>query len=134
MRRLWLGLKSNIPWGLSWGVPAGILYAMLGGTLFVLGGAAAKAKYGVGLATVLGLYVGGGVGTGIVLGMFRPILRWRAGSMLAGIVVALSAAAIYTTVSHTWSPASASGVIVYGLGFGALAGATLWKNPPAPKA
>ena len=78
----------NVIWGVGYGLAFAALFMAWAVIARIIGGADAFGEKGTTLLTVLALYLFGGVAAGGIVGLLRPIVRWRIGSVLVGIIAA----------------------------------------------
>src|SRR4051794_12003981 len=83
------GLLNDLGWGALWGLLFSGIYIVLLGALFLLQGPRMFRDYGTSFGEVALLYVIGGIGGGLIVGIFRPVLRWRWGAALIGALAAI---------------------------------------------
>ena len=87
-------------------------------------------------------YAGGGVISGCILGLLRPLTRWRAGAALVGIAVALPAffgiALAMSGLPQTWDDSIWASTVGCSVLLGGWFGADTWsrnrkrgQEPPA---
>jgi hypothetical protein len=124
-------LRANLRWGLAWGLTAAVGFSLWASGIALLRGSTRFEQYGVALGTVIVTYLSAGVVGGVLLGLGRPLLRWRLGSVVVGALVGI---AFYTAIGisvdgirlETFVLGAAIGVLG-----GGLAGAFWWERPTA---
>jgi hypothetical protein len=87
-----MGVIRNIGWGVRWGVRMGLLFCAWVLILVLVEGSPTlqlREGYAVPALSVIALYALGGPCAGAIVGLFRPLLQWRAGAVLAGTLAAL---------------------------------------------
>jgi hypothetical protein len=83
---------GNVRWGVTWGLRLALLFSawvaflMLANRSLILRVSGVHPVNGL---QVIGIYVGGGIGGGIVVGLLRPLSRWALGAALLGLLAAL---------------------------------------------
>ena len=78
----------KVIWGVRYGLAFAALFMAWAVFVRIVGGADAFGEKGTTLLTVLALYLFGGVAAGGIVGLLRPIARWRIGSAIVGIICA----------------------------------------------
>jgi hypothetical protein len=84
--RLLFRLEQNLLWGVGWGLGVGAGFCLLGVVLRAVRGPKFLHPYGITFGTLILVYLAGGAGAGAVLGLGRPLTRWRAGAIVIGII------------------------------------------------
>ena len=94
-------------------------------------------QHDVTLGGVVLAYFAGGIGGGFIVGLLRPLFRWRAGSIAAGILAAtLFYGAIGVVVSGPishWTSEEWIIAIILGVCLGTMAGNSSWEDYVYPK-
>jgi hypothetical protein len=119
------GLLANLGWGALWGLLFGLVYVLVLGILFVLQGPVLFHAYNSTFAEVAALYLIGGVGGGLIVGLLRPLLRWRWGAALVGIFAAIPAGAGFQLMrigSAPWGAKDTLVVMIFSVALGATVG------------
>jgi hypothetical protein len=78
----------NVIWGVGYGLGFAAIFMAWAVFVRIVGGADAFAQKGTSFLAVLALYLFGGIAAGGIVGLLRPIVRWRIGSALVGIICA----------------------------------------------
>jgi hypothetical protein len=81
-----LRLGKNLLWGMAWGSGMGAGFCLIGIALVAIRGPRLLQVYNITLGTLMLTYLVGGLGAGAIMGLARPLLRWRAGAIAVGIV------------------------------------------------
>lgn len=82
-------LLDRLMWGLRYGMAFGSAFSFLGVVIFLLNGWHTSAVIGVDLFAVIAFYLVGGVVAGLLLGIFKPLVKWRAGAAAVGVLIAV---------------------------------------------
>ena len=82
-------LYRNLTWGIRWGLAFGIAYSIWAGILYLVRGSRIFEKIGLTFPVVVAFYVAGGVFSGFLLGLLRPLLGRRIGAVLVGALIAV---------------------------------------------
>lgn len=123
------GVLANLRWGALWGLLFGVIYVVILMILFVLQGPALFRGYDTTFGAVAALYLAGGVASGMVVGILRPLLKWRWGAALAGIFAAIPiglAAEFMLMDAAVWSTKDTWVVIIFAVALGAPVGWMFW--------
>ena len=84
---------------------------------------------------MIGTYFFGGTAAGVVVGVLRPLARWRAGAIVVGIIAAffvvLGIGVARSGLPSRWTSADWFALTVLSIFFGAFAGNHFWKDPIA---
>lgn len=127
---------QNLFWGVRWGLALAVFFCLVGVALYVARGPRLLAPYGITLGELMLVYLAGGTAAGTVVGLARPLLRWRIGAIAAGILGALlvyGAAGIALTGPVTrWRTENWIVEIVLGIIGGSVAGNSLWERYVEP--
>jgi hypothetical protein len=86
----------NLQWGLSWAIAFAAVYAVWASVWFAIGGQRAFARKHVTFESTILSYLESALVAGLVLGLLRPLNKYRAGSVLIGFA---TGAAIGLTVA-----------------------------------
>lgn len=84
-------LIANLRWGIRWGLLFAAILGSWAVIVFAIRGFKEFAKLEVTISAVIGFYFVSGSVAGVILGLCRPLLKWRSG---AGVVGAVSAIVI----------------------------------------
>jgi hypothetical protein len=77
---------NRIKWGVRWGVIVAAVFGGFAVILRVLDGPESFQEHGTTLGTILEAYGVAGVVCGLIIGLFRPLLRSQAWSALTGML------------------------------------------------
>jgi hypothetical protein len=83
-------MSTDIKTGVVSGLIIATVYSVYTIVLFITRGTAPFDANGVTPAGVIAAYYGGGLVAGGIVGVFRPLLRWRLGATFVGIVAAFA--------------------------------------------
>ena len=124
-------IKSSVVVGLAFAC----LYSLYVCGLYLLDGSAPFARLGTTLGIVIGTYFFGGISAGVVVGLLKPIARWRAGAIVVGIIAAFFVFFGILVASDglpsRWGTDQWVTLIVLPTLFGTFAGNRFWKDPIA---
>ena len=80
---------ADVRWGVAAGACFAALYSGMAVVLYVLAGPAQFGDKGLTLRATVAAYAAGGLAGGALVGLLRPLARWRAGAMLVGVAAAV---------------------------------------------
>ena len=121
-------IVKNIVDGIKFGLMFAGAFSVIAIVLFVLSGGSALDRSLTTLARVIGAYAVGGVASGAVFGLLRPLARWAVGAAVLGIIVAVPtyAGMRFAVNGFTrWTAQDTSDVLVLSSLVGGLAGVML---------
>lgn len=125
-------LLGDIRWGIPLGLRIAQKFSLFVALPYVLLGDRWLARLGVTFWEILALYTGGGIVVGLILAILRPISRWRTGSILIGVIVALIGFGATLTLGSRplthWTLTNWVGVTVAGFVVGAFGGNLAWEE------
>lgn len=105
----------NLKWGLAWGLAYAVMFSAFIVVMAVLRGSTTYPHLGVTTETVVAVYFVVGLAGGAMLGLLRPLLRYRLGVAFVGWIVA--------TIVYTGAGISMDGWGLRQLAFGSALGA-----------
>ena len=79
---------KNLIWGGTWGLFFGVVYCAIGLLLRLGRGPDFLRGYGITFGQLMLLYAAAPVAGGLVVGLARPLTRWRAGAIVVGMMAA----------------------------------------------
>lgn len=133
-------LVWNVAWGLAWGSLMAAIYCAIGLALRLVRGPHFLKGYGLPFGTLGLIYLEGGVGAGFVLGLFRPLLRWRAGAIgigtFAGTIAYGAIAIAMSGPIAGWGAGDWIVLLCLGVGVGGSLGNVTWEqyvDPTLPR-
>lgn len=124
-------------WGTALGGGCSVLVIAYATILRLARGPNAFVYYGLTFETLSVAYIVGGIGGGLILGLARPLTRWRSGGIVTSILVATfvygaAAVAMHGWITR-WNIEDWAGVLVLGLGTGTIGGNRFWEEFVYPK-
>lgn len=122
-------VTKNLMWGGSLGLLFGVAYASLIVIMYGIGGSMEDRRT-VDMFALTAFYVGSGVACGIIVGLLKPLGRWKAGTAFIGFIAAmpLYAGILFLKVSPSQGAGEAvAGAVVFGLVLG-VPGAFILKR------
>ena len=128
-------IVRDVRWGIGWGLAFAAAFSLIALASFALGDPRQFARMGVTPGTTVGAYAFGGAVGGTLVGLLRPLTRWRAGSGVVGVVACLPLSlgfllAMRGPPSH-WTTSNVGAGVVTALLLGTACG-TLWWEEPSP--
>lgn len=125
-------LAIDLAWGIGWGLFGGVFFMCIAVVVvYGLIGGFDDAPEGM-TPWLSALYPSCGVLAGVVVGICRPYLRSRTGSMLAGSVAALPWSVALNGMANgpitSWGALEILGVVISAATWGAMAGYVLWRQ------
>ncbi len=118
-------------WGVAWGLGGACFFSLYVIGSYAFRGAAFLEHHGLTLAGVLAIYFGVGIVGGAVIGLLRPLLRWRAGAFVVGTAAAFPLAISLGVLKHGHLPGvhwrAAVGLLILAAGTGGIVGALVWQ-------
>lgn len=79
-------LARNLRWGIKWGVVMSGAFCLFTIAGFILNGLRPPSDSHITLGKAFAVDVTGPLASGIILGIFRPLLRWRAAAIVIGVL------------------------------------------------
>jgi len=79
---------KNLIWGGAWGLFFGVIYCAIGLLLRIGRGPDFLRGYGITFGQLMLLYAAAPIAGGLVVGLARPLTRWRAGAVVVGMMAA----------------------------------------------
>jgi hypothetical protein len=123
---------TNIRTGVIAGLVIASFYSLYVLLLYAIRGAAPFESSGVTLGGVIAAYYGGGLTAGAIVGILWPLLRWRLGATIVGIVAAFS---VFLGIGlategyfDRWTTRTWETVIVLGTLFGVICSNIVWRR------
>lgn len=110
-----------------------VFYSLYVCGLYWVSGATPFERLGTSLGVVIGTYFFGGITAGLVVGILRPLTRWRSGAIFVGIIAAffvfLGIGVASSGLPSRWRSGDWFAMTVLPVFFGAFAGNKFWKDP-----
>lgn len=138
---------ANLWWGAGWGLFAGVIYSVFAAGVVLLKGGFDSAPEGITPIGLLLFYLFGGIAGGLIVGLFRPLLKKRSGSTAVGVLAlipaSMGALRMIAGPVGRWGGAEWFGVIGTAALLGGYFGYSYWdlqhddpnaflKHPPTP--
>lgn len=126
MRRL----IANTLWGILWGIAVAGLYSLYVGAIYLLQGPAPFESHGTSILSIVAAYFGGGVVSGAIVGLLRPLSRWQLGAGMLGMIAAVPVFLAFDIAQHGFAALQQVDVFAmtgFALALGGGAGWGVWK-------
>lgn len=125
-------IRSDIKWGLGWGLWLAGLFSIFGSALFLMQGTVLGHPSRFSFpAVILGYFAMGLVG-GVLAGVMRPLARWRLGATILGVIVGILVYAIAMIIAvgqkKFLSPPGLISTLILGTVIGGLFGHNTWTK------
>jgi hypothetical protein len=118
----------DIRWGVQYGMGFAILFSAYAVIARITAGPTAFDRYHATLVSVVGIYFGGGLVSGTIVGLLRPLAKYAFGAALVGFLAALPitlAIDRLTDDGASWNYIDTVVVVVTSAGLGSLP-ALIW--------
>ena len=118
----------DIRWGVQYGMGFAILFSAYAIIARITAGPTAFDRYHATLVSVVGIYFGGGLVSGTIVGLLRPLAKYAFGAALVGFLAALPIALVIEKLSDdgaSWNYIDTVVVVVGSVGLGSLP-ALIW--------
>ena len=129
-------MSQNLLWGVRLGLVVAAMLCCIGVPLALLGGSEPLTHERIPAGTLLIVYLSGGFISGIVLGMARPLARWRVGAIVIGIVDGVICAALINMATDgafwAWHGMQWFVTIVMGTSIGGITANWFWEDMVEP--
>jgi hypothetical protein len=128
-------LASDIRWGVVWGSILALALTLVLLVLFAVHGSKLFDSYGTSFTTVALLYLCGGVAGGVIVGLLRPLSRWRIGAVVMGVFAAVPIGIgirLMRSGLEPWGATDSIGLGIFALALGGTVGWIYWglfRNP-----
>lgn len=119
----------DLRWGAVWGLLIALCLTVILAVLAAIQGPRLFESYGTSFLTVALLYLGGGLVGGLVVGLLRPLTRWRLGGVAMGILAALPVGLgvrLMQSGLEPWEAKDTFTLTIFSLALGGTAGWTYW--------
>jgi hypothetical protein len=124
-------LLKNVRWGIAYGLGFASMFVLYVLGLFAIRGAQPFEHLGTTLTGCIVVYLVGGIMTGAVVGLLRPLLVTRRGAMVVGAVATVPTAAgamlLVAGPIARWDKGEWVIPLVYSVLVGPLAASNLWR-------
>jgi hypothetical protein len=141
-----INLVKNLKWGLRWGLTMAVGFTAIGVLAAIAASFDPVPRNDPSLLSFVGFYFLGGSVGGLLLGLLRPITRYKAGAMFVGTALAavsLGLLARIFVITDGWTRVDTVLVALYSLVTGPVATLMIWEvrarrstvssNPADPK-
>ena len=136
LHRLRRRVSQNLLWGVRLGLVVAAMLCCIGVPLALLGGSEPLTHERIPAGTLLIVYLSGGFISGIVLGIARPLARWRVGAIVIGIVDGVICAALINMGTDgafwAWHGMQWFVTIVMGTSIGGITANWFWEDMVEP--
>lgn len=136
LRTVGARIGSNLLWGGSIGAGVGLILCAIATVQRIARGPQFIESYGIGFGPLLACYEGGCTAAGLLVGAARPLLRWRLGGILVGMVSGtVAAGALGLGISgpiQAWGSDAWTAVLVMGVLGGGWMGNSSWEQYVEP--
>jgi len=124
-------LLKNVRWGIAYGLGFASMFVLYVLGLFAIRGAQPFEHLGTTLTECIVFYVAGGIMTGTMVGLLRPLLVTRRGAMVVGAValvpMGFGAMLMVAGPIARWDKGEWVIPLVYSVLVGPLAASNLWR-------
>jgi hypothetical protein len=125
-------IGRNLLWGVTAGLFFAACYTLYVTVLLALHGSAPFAAVNSTYARVVSSYVGTGIAAGAIVGLLRPLLRWRAGAVAVGIIAAFAVFAGFALADQggftRWHRETWLTCVICAVFFGPVVGLIRWTR------
>ena len=125
-------ILRNIGWGLAWGCGYAVFFSVIALLIYLFGASTPFQANRTTLPVVLLAYLTGGLIGGVLVGLLRPLNRWKRGAALMGLV---GASAAYSAIGIAasgwfwqWNPEDIFAAVAAPLLIGPALGVKIWKQ------
>lgn len=126
-------LLGNLKWGVGYGLIFAVLFSLIVIVQYLLAGPGVAASRGIPVVAAIGAYFGGGIIGGVLLGLLRPLTRWRLGSAVVGIITCLPLSVAFALAFEgrpsNWSVEMVAAGIIVAVLIGGMSGYQWWEAP-----
>ena len=122
-------LSQDLGWGIFWGLALAVGVTIVLVVLYALSGAQLFEDHDTTFGGVVAVYFGGGLVGGAVVGLLRPLTRWRWGAAAVGVVAALPVGLCCRLLRDgfaPWGPKDTVSVVAFALILGGTIGWIYW--------
>jgi len=97
-------LARRIWWGARWGALFGVAFVAIAVVIYTLSGQTAFEAHHTTFGRVVLTYFFGGVAAGVVVGIMKPLTRWKAGAAVVGFLAGMPVATIMRFATDGFGP------------------------------
>jgi len=123
---------ENLRWGIRFGVTFAVFYCVFGVVIYLTRGPGPFEANEVSLVGVLLAYLGGGIAAGALVGLLRPLLRWRLGALVVGIMATFIVGIGFRSIISGFTPWTQHDLRTnagFALILGGLTSMMVWRPP-----
>ncbi len=124
-------LRTNVSWGLRWGLSVALVYSAYVLVLVLLRGNGVLTDQGISLSQVLTVYGITGIFGGLAVGLLRPLGRYLVGAAVIGYIVAALLFFCFGLIDaplSEWQRDDVTEVLVLAAILGPAGGVIAWKQ------
>jgi hypothetical protein len=107
-----MGLFQRILWGIKSGATFGLAFTALALLVFLLGGERPFQAHHTSFTNVVVTYLLGGIGSGIIVGVLRPLTRTKAGAGMVGFIAAIPVSVLVRIAIVGYQPWTVKDIIL----------------------
>jgi hypothetical protein len=126
-----MNLLKNLKWGARWGLTMAVGFMAIAIVATIGASFDRTPRNDPSLASFVGFYFVAGIVGGLLLGLFRPVIRYKAGAIFVGTAVAavsISLLARMFVVTDGWTLVDTILVALYSLVTGPVATLLIWHG------
>lgn len=116
---------GRLVWGARWGAIFGLAFVLIAIGLYAVSRQDAFEAHHTSFGKMALAYFFGGVSAGVIVGLLRPLARWKAGAALVGFTAILPVALLIRFATEgfgPWHPSNTVEAMMLGLILGAPVG------------
>jgi hypothetical protein len=122
-------LTQDLGWGIFWGLAFAVVLTVVLVLLHALRRSALFEAHNTTFGGVVAVYFGGGLTGGVVLGLLRPLTRWRSGAAMVGVLAAMPVGVAVRVLRFglaPWGPKDTIALVVFAVALGGSVGWIYW--------
>ena len=122
-------LPQDLGWGIFWGLAFALVLTIVLVLLYAVRGSALFETYDTTFGGVVAVYFAGGLAGGAVVGLLRPLTRWRWGAAMVGVFAALPVGAAGRVLRYglaPWGPKDTITLVIFAVALGGTVGWIYW--------
>lgn len=128
-----MSVARNLRWGIGYGLLFASFYSLFVLMLYTFRGDEPFRANEISAPVAVVAYFFGGVAGGAIVGLLRPLTKWRIGAMFVGVAAAVPlflglGLAMYGPVSN-WGENETFGLVATAVILGSLGGYDTWESP-----